>query len=280
LLGTFVVLIPIQVFIERITHGDFQGGFWAFYPRYFQGFYAFGGNFAWMGLHLWYLEVLFVFSLLTLPLCRFFLNRHKAGRLLKPERFLSRPLGIYFLFFPVAVVEMLVNLDPDGIGIRSFGGWSLFSYLMIFGLGFLIGLGKEIRKAIENQRYLSLLLSLILTVTGVVLMKSGISTRSIPFALLRSLNMWCWLFSFMGFARHHLGFSNRFIRYANPAVLPFYVLHQTVIVVIGYFLIPWQAGLHLKWPVLGIISFGAIIILYELLIRRFRISRFLFGMKS
>lgn len=50
--GTFVVIVPVQVYIERVTHGQFTGSFIEFYPHYFDGLYAFGGNFAWMGLHL------------------------------------------------------------------------------------------------------------------------------------------------------------------------------------------------------------------------------------
>jgi fucose 4-O-acetylase-like acetyltransferase len=49
--GVFV-LIPPQVYIERVSHGQYSGSFVRFFPHYFDGFYAFGGNFAWMGLHL------------------------------------------------------------------------------------------------------------------------------------------------------------------------------------------------------------------------------------
>lgn len=62
-----LVLIPPQVYIDRVTNSQFVGSFIEFYPRYFDGLYAFGGNFAWMGLHLWYLEFLFIFTLVTLP---------------------------------------------------------------------------------------------------------------------------------------------------------------------------------------------------------------------
>ncbi|NJR57173.1 MAG: acyltransferase [Acaryochloris sp. CRU_2_0] len=78
LFGIFV-LSPPQVYLERLTnplHGvapwnggwQFSGSFWEFIPYYFQGWYLFSGNFAWMGIHLWYLLVLFLFSLLLLPL--------------------------------------------------------------------------------------------------------------------------------------------------------------------------------------------------------------------
>ena len=70
ILGIFL-LSPPQVYIERITHAQFTGSFWQFLPHYFDGWYGFGGNFAWMGLHLWYLLMLFLFSLMMLPLFRY-----------------------------------------------------------------------------------------------------------------------------------------------------------------------------------------------------------------
>jgi surface polysaccharide O-acyltransferase-like enzyme len=56
--GIFV-LIPPQVYFERISHSQFKGSFIQFFPHYFDGFYAFGGNFAWMGLHLDYIFGIF-----------------------------------------------------------------------------------------------------------------------------------------------------------------------------------------------------------------------------
>ena len=67
--GVFI-LTPHQVYIERVTHQQFKGSFIDFLPHYFDGVYldiGGSGNFAFVGLHLWYLLVLFVFSLLTLP---------------------------------------------------------------------------------------------------------------------------------------------------------------------------------------------------------------------
>ncbi|WP_078547698.1 acyltransferase family protein [Litchfieldia alkalitelluris] len=63
-----LILSPHQVYIERFTHGEFEGTFIDFLPSYFSGFYGINGNFAWMGLHLWYVLILFIFSLITIPL--------------------------------------------------------------------------------------------------------------------------------------------------------------------------------------------------------------------
>ena len=63
-------------------------------------------------------------------------------------------------------------------------------------------------------------------------------------------------------------------------MLPFYILHQTVIVIIAFFLITWDIPVLLKYLVLASLSFGIIIGLYEGVIRRLPPLRFLFGMKA
>src|SRR6185369_8300557 len=96
-----------------------------FYPHYFKGFYAFGGNFAWMGLHLWYLEVLFVYSLIFIPLLMWL--KAPSGRAWLNQafsRWMTRPGSIYLLAIPPML--LMAFLSPQGFwGQRGFGGWPL-----------------------------------------------------------------------------------------------------------------------------------------------------------
>ena len=85
---------------------------------------------------------------------------------------------------------------------------------------------------------------------------------------------------FTGLGMKYLNFSNRFLKYSNEAVLPFYIFHQTVILAAGWFIRSLELGIPLKLLILITVSFITIIILYELLVRRFNPVRFLFGMKS
>src|SRR4029453_9186485 len=130
LVGIFTHVM-LQVYLERVSHGQFSRSFFAFIPHYFYGFYGFGGNFAWMGLHLWYLEMLFIFSVLLLPLFRWL--KHGAGQRAAASLvgFLARPLAVYLLALPILL--LLSALDPDsGLGQRNFGGWSLPIYILLF----------------------------------------------------------------------------------------------------------------------------------------------------
>jgi peptidoglycan/LPS O-acetylase OafA/YrhL len=61
--------------------------------------------------------------------------------------------------------------------------------------------------------------------------------------------------------------------------MPFYLLHQPVIIVVSYFVIQWDAGIPVKLLVIGISSLLITLGLVELLIRRINPVRTLFGMK-
>ena len=270
--------IPIQVYIERVTHGEFTGTFWQFIPHYFDGWYGFGGNFAWMGLHLWYLLMLFLFSWIMLSLFqRIQKSEAFTARL---ADFFSRSVMIYLFFIPIMLMEFIVGLSPDTIGRRDFGGWSPLTYLVIFLLGYILATDDRYRPAIERARFFSLTLSLLLLAIGYSLEMADISITSYYLAPFRGLNTWAWLLTFLGFASHHLNFNNRFLKYANQAVLPFYILHQTVIVTVGYFIRDWQLAVFPKYLFLAFVSFTIIMVSYEFVVKRIRALRFLFGMKG
>jgi peptidoglycan/LPS O-acetylase OafA/YrhL len=275
--GAFSHII-LQVYIENITHGRFVGTFWQFLPHYFDGWYGFGGNFAWMGLHLWYLLMLFVFSALTLPL--FQRLRRAEALTTRLADLASTRFGPYLFIIPVFAMEMLVSLSPDTIGRRDFGGWSPLTYLVFFVIGFLLATDDRHRRAIESVRYASLALTGLTVAAAYVLLEElAVGWTDPLYLLVRSANAWCWLLTLMGFASRHLNANNRALRYANEAVLPIYVLHQTVIVAIGYFIKDWSWAVPQKYLYLALTSFVVIMVLYEGVVKRVGFLRFLFGMK-
>jgi surface polysaccharide O-acyltransferase-like enzyme len=282
--GTFT-LIPPQVYIERVSTDQFTGSFFEFYPHYFDGFYGFGGNFAWMGLHLWYLLFLFVFSLATLPLFRWS-ERHRREDGNPSRKRHYGEIGVYLFVIPVILIELLVNLRPEDAGIKAFGGWSPVTYLVFFILGFFLARDEGYRKALERWSVVSLIGAVAITTWGAASEVGGLFSSLDPFPLylltsiLRPINSWLWLMTILGFGSVYLKKSNKILRYTNEAVLPFYILHQTVIVIIGFFIAEWRAAILIKYLVLASSSFAVIMILYELLIRRIGVLRFLFGMKK
>jgi hypothetical protein len=85
--------------------------------------------------------------------------------------------------------------------------------------------------------------------------------------------------AFLGFAMQYLTGNTPFLKYAGEAVLPFYILHQTVLLVVGYFVVQWAIPDLAKWMIIFASSFAVIMALYEFAVRRFNILRVPFGMK-
>jgi len=119
-----------------------------------------------------------------------------------------------------------------------------------------------------------------------------------PFRLLKGVDGWLWVVAIVGLAGSRTqrrrsspaptapgrpalaDLLRRLGAYANDAVLPFYVLHETVIVVVAYFVLAWPVGAGAQYCVIALISLAATLLLYDLGVRRSPPTRFLFGLKQ
>lgn len=259
-------LIILQVYLERVSHHQFSGSFWQFLPHYFEGIYGFGGNFSPIGNHLWYLAVLFLFCIVLLPVFVLLKTRIGTSILSKVTAILSRFGLFYLLGFLVCLVWKLIS--PDGIlGFDKFN-WNLGVYMSLVLVGYIFASDSRLLDSIKRYRWVSLALAAIFTVLAV---RGEVHD---------DLILWSTVLTFVGFACRYLNVNTPFLKYANEAVLPFYILHQTVLLVIGYFVVQWNIPDPVKWLIIATSSFAAIMGLYEYGVRRVNILRVLFGMKS
>jgi peptidoglycan/LPS O-acetylase OafA/YrhL len=77
----------------------------------------------------------------------------------------------------------------------------------------------------------------------------------------------------------YLNFTNIWLEYGNDTIMPFYLLHRPVIIVITYFVVQWEANLWVKLLIVIIGSLSVTLVLIRLLIWPFNPIRRLFGMK-
>ena len=95
----------------------------------------------------------------------------------------------------------------------------------------------------------------------------------------RALASLSWVVFVLSLGAKYLNFNNKILAYTNEAVLPFYILHQTIILLMGWYVIPTEMSIPLKYLIISASSFVLIMALYELLIKRISAVRFLFGMR-
>ena len=258
-------LCMLQIYLERITHNQFNGSILDFLPHYFEGIYGFGGNFALVGMHLWYLAVLFTFSVVLLPLFMLLKTRIGSRILGWVTSAAALPGGIYIL--ALIIITIWKWIDPDSIlGFDKFN-WTVGVYLSFLVYGFMVISSEKLQRSLQAWRWPSLAIAIAMTVWYMTTNEHD------------DLACWGWILTFLGFGMKYLNINKPVLKYANEAVLPFYILHQTVLLGVGYFVVQWSIPDPLKWVIIAAGSLAIIGGIYEGLVRRSNLLRFLFGMK-
>ena len=88
------------------------------------------------------------------------------------------------------------------------------------------------------------------------------------------------MLALVGYGKHYFNRTHHVLNYLNQAVYPFYILHQTVIVLIAYYIVQTQNESILSKYIYTVgITFFVTVLTYHLLVRPYALTRFLFGMK-
>jgi len=200
--------------------------------------------------------------------------------------FFSRPGAILTWCLPFALVLGLV--DPLGLlrpGPPEYMA-RLFVYPIFVLLGFLIFADERVQAAIarQGQRRSSLGMALALTLAAAPVMEY-VTDHTGPVVywggmILAALLIWSWLLAILGYGLKYLNVNHRVLPYANEAVLPFYILHQPLILLVGYLVIPLPLPILGKYVMIAVVALGLTLGLYEFGIRRVSVIRRIFGMKA
>ncbi|MHC4206764.1 MAG: acyltransferase family protein [Planctomycetota bacterium] len=285
--GVFI-LLPPQLYWDRVTNGRFSGSFMEFYPSFFKNF-----NFdllppfifPWFG-HLWFLAFLFAISLFSLPLM-VFLKSESGKRFISTLAGLcNRCGGIFLLLIPLFLVQGC--LRGFFRGDHTFA--DLVYYLLCFWLGYILPADERFTESFKKHAWVCFPLALVgFCIEGYLVI--GLGYQPLPgngfsplglyllFQFVMSVQTLCWIVFLVGMSAKYLSFRSKLLEYCNEAVLPFYILHQTFILLVGWYVVQWNTSIFIKFLVISIISFTLIALTYELLIRRFNWIRFIFGMR-
>ncbi|NJK85570.1 MAG: acyltransferase [Bacteroidales bacterium] len=272
--GMFVI-VPPQVYMEKQAQ---YGTFFNFIPHITEGSYPVG-NFSWH--HLWFVLYLFICSAAALPLIFVF----RSGLKQKITNFLDAFLGIkgsiLMLSVPLFIVHVwLINYFPWETH-ALVNDWAYLSYSFLFFIyGFVLFSDKRLIEHIINQRRINGIAALLLTIVFFIDYFHSLDPI-VPETLqyfLGSILEWSIGISIIGYAGKYMNRENKLRKYLNEAIYPFYILHQTAIIVIGFYLINANFHVGIKALVLTFSSFFVCVAVYWFLIRPFQITRVLFGM--
>lgn len=241
LFGMFVIVVP-QVYFEALSQQLISSGYLAFWWQYVQPntellreHHRAIGLLTWN--HLWFLPYVFCYSVLMLPLHALFkvLARHSS----------AWPLWAFILLVVLLHLLAFIALRETYPSTHALvdDWYNHAKYGLVFASGYWLALQQNWWHRLPLIRYRLLAVALLgytlvlldnhdffddLNGTSVVL--------DLVFSACSVLNHWAWLgvvLAFAGFYLQKPSFDEdgRIKRYASAAILPWYLLHQTLIVV-------------------------------------------------
>ena len=293
LLPGLLVILPVHVYYDKIFHETFAGNFASFYLRpYFTEFFPFDFDFSPtyladsnQGVYLWYIFWLFVFSLVTVHFFKWLTKEGNRSRISKLATVCNRRGGIFLLAIPVIIVN-IIAVPPFFVFPTGYGGSKLPTYLAFFVAAYVLASDLQFGQSVEKNRRVTLPLGIVTSVFLIIFVTIfGEEALTIPLwpnyvasSIVWALMGWCWVTGILGYGRKLLSFNHRFLEISNELVLPFYILHQTAIVAIAFYVVGWNLMAVEKYLLILLASFPIIVaLLYP--ISRINLLRFLFGMR-
>ncbi len=267
LFGIFVV-VPPQIYVERLQKGAGFG-----YAEFYRTVFAFvpypDGNMSWH--HLWFAVYLLVYSLAGIPL--FSAIRAAGGWKWLVTAIKRWPAAIYLINAPSLAVAF--TLGPRWPTTHNLvADWAnLTGSFLTFLWGFVIASTPGFLDIIERRRREFLSAAVLVTAVFYALRAQGQSST-----LVNGYLGMLWIFTFVGWARAKVRSGGAWLAYANEAVYPFYILHQTFIVVAGYFFVQQPWSLAVKLTVTMCSGFLGSWMGFEI-VKRWNVTRMLFGLR-
>ncbi|WP_406491201.1 acyltransferase [Streptomyces sp. NBC_01604] len=285
-----LVLCPLPQWLRlRAADPGYDESYWEFWPRFLTvhpdpGDFPFvleGDHFE-TG-HLWFVVLLLAFSLLLAPV----VGPLESAARRSGDAVERRPVLLLLPVLPLALINSLLGME------EGFAGWNRWAYLLFFLFGYALADDERIRAAMRR-------LAVPVGVLGIVLFLGtapGFLSEDDPFTAWNAVALstralfgaagWCWVVAILGLLdrpregrSREAGPPSRVLPYLAVAALPLYVLHQPVVVAFAYGVVSWSAPIAVKYAVIVACSLAVILLVYECLVRRTRVTRFLFGMRT
>ncbi len=288
-IGCVLTVIPISMYFALLIRPGPHIPFPQFYADYFQSYTQFfRGNpldqlIAFWGT-LWFIFVIFLLSLLLLPLILLLRGPHGARVIAGWAAVCRLPGGTLMagLLF-VAWAWFLGVVLPTGAVSTV---WVASLCVLSFIAGVLLYADPSIEQAIARDGPAALVLATVCFVVEQIL--AATLTLPLPHtagyaltAILAGSFPWLGAIGCLGVAKRLLSFTNRALEYLKEAVFPYFLLHMLVLAFFGYVFFEYS---RLPGVVQGVAIFScsalSLALLYEFLIKRSTVGRFIFGMKA
>lgn len=271
--GMFVI-VPPQVYVEK---HDQYGSFLNFLPHLAEGSYP-EGNLSWH--HLWFVLYLFICAMAAIPVISW-LRSQKGTSFHHWIQKASSWKGFPFLLaIPLWLSQViLLNYFPQETH-ALVNDWAYITYSFLFFLyGYVLLSNRAIISNLITNRRVFAAVALVFTALFFIDYYYSFDPFLSNFIqlYLKAAGDLAIGLCITAYAARYLNRDHPVRKHINEAIYPFYILHQTVIIVIAFFMYHLNMHPGLKALYLTSVSLVVCVLIY-LVIRRFNVTRILFGM--
>jgi glucan biosynthesis protein C len=284
LFGMFVV-VPPQIYYEHIKE---YSSYWDFYKTVFEFKPYPKGSFSWH--HLWFVLYLLLYSLIALPFLSYLRSAKSVSFRDRVFKLLSSPAGI--LFIPsvfILITQVLLRPYFDEETHDLVHDWAYFVFYFCFFLfGMLCYSNSKLWQAIGENRKFLLSAALFILVPfyacyfhfrELLTLPWSIDTVETIFDVTAIFLSWFTVITVIAYGQHYLNKPHPWLPYFNEGLYPFYILHQTVIISIGYYICQLDWGIAAKFWSISLLTLISCVAFYLFVIRPINIMRLFFGVK-
>jgi hypothetical protein len=279
LLFGILVVVPPQLYYEMSFKDGSSFSYWEFYSAFWQWDHPMFANYQpgiWPHIdvnHLWYLRELWTFSIYMLALIPLF-NSQVVTRAVDWLAEQSGWILLLVLVGPIIAIQFNFQETKEPLG---------FLFLCY---GYLLGWHPKLWDKLRNNA----IRLLIAAIVGYIMLvyfyntywvsqnESTDVTILIIGRVIHSFDRLIWVLAILGLGYRFLNRPSSKLSYLNDAVYPFYILHQTAIIIFAFELSAFKLGGGLESVLVIALTFISLLMSYEL-IRRSNLLRPLFGLK-
>ena len=274
--GVFVIVPPQTYFQYKENYTSY----WDVYTNFFDHLEA---------NHLWFIENLFYISIAAIPIIIFFRSK-RSGSLMRILDTLTRNCyGMFLFVLPLVAIKIITKhyYPEDSKDITNLSSTLFYGYFFLMGI--VITASTQMWTQLKKHRKFNLILAIIsvLLFYTYYFLPRDLVIANIEAPLrwnlwygVSTLVSWTLICTALGYGQVWFQKPSRALVKMNEGIYPFYILHQTVLIIVGYYLLPLSLSIGAKIGLLILISLPIIIVINYVFIYPFKVTRILFGMKK
>jgi glucan biosynthesis protein C len=284
-----IVIVPCQYYYQMLQKGidisfiDFMIN----YPKFQINKDIRFDLFLWIieiGIHLWYLPYLFIMTLITFPLLKRINTKGLSEAFM--QKLTKWPKLI--LLFALPVIITIIILQPIFPEYTSVADFFTYSFSFVYGFIFIkehARLLPIIKKNTNILLALGILSSLLIIASLLIepLRNAAFNPEYNIYHVIVSvpigLSAFSWTLYFVSLFSRKFNFNIKALAELNRSILPVYIVHQSIIVVAGFYIIKYIDNGFLEFLLIVLVTvIGSILAYY--FIKTFKAARFLFGLRN